>query len=168
MPDLTARAARITLLVLDNDGVLTDGRVYVGPEGERLKAYSLRDGHGIVLAREAGIEVAILTRESSPIVRQRAAKLKITHLIEGCLDKGAAIRALAQQLGRTAEETACMGDDVLDLDALRWAGLSACPADAEPEVVEAVDFVSTRPGGRGAVRDFIRMLLGARGAAGSR
>lgn len=162
MTDLKARAAQITLLVLDNDGVLTDGRVYVGPEGEALKAYSLRDGHGIVLAREAGIEVAILTRETSPIVRARAAKLKIAHLIEGCRDKGPALRDLAARLGRTAAQVAYMGDDEMDIEALRWAGLAACPGEAEPEVQAVCHFVARRPAGNGAVRELCNLLLRAR------
>jgi 3-deoxy-D-manno-octulosonate 8-phosphate phosphatase (KDO 8-P phosphatase) len=166
MASLTRRARRITLLVLDVDGVLTDGTVHVGPEGEMMKVFSLRDGHGIVLAREAGIEVAFLTREVGPFAKQRARKLKIEHLIEGCLDKGAAIRDLAARLGRSADQVAYVGDDVIDLEALAWAGLSACPADAEPEVREAVHFVTERPGGHGAVRDVVRLLLRARGAEG--
>ncbi len=165
MDDLTPRAARITLLVLDIDGVLTDGRVYVSPEGEALKAFSLRDGHGIVLAQEAGIEVAFLSRSVSPIAQRRAEKLKIEHIIEGCLDKGTALRDLAAHLGRAAEEVAFMGDDVIDIDAMRWAGVAACPADAEPEVREIADLITERPGGRGAVREFIRALLLARGAS---
>lgn len=167
-PDLLTRAAKVTLLVLDIDGVLTDGRVYVGPEGEMMKAFSMRDGHGIVMAREAGVEVALLTREAGPIAKQRAQKLRIAHLVEGCTDKGRAIRELAESLGRTAEQTAYAGDDVIDLDALAWAGLAACPADAEPEVRAICHFVAERPGGRGAVRDLVRLLLHARGAGAVR
>jgi 3-deoxy-D-manno-octulosonate 8-phosphate phosphatase (KDO 8-P phosphatase) len=167
MNDVMRRAAAVTLLVLDVDGVLTDGRVYVGPEGERLKVFSMRDGHGIVLARDAGIEIALMTREESPIVRQRAAKLKIEHVIEGSDDKGPAMIALAGRLGRSAEQVAYVGDDVIDLEPMRWAGFAACPADAEPEVREVAHLVATRPGGHGAVREIIRTLLLARGAGGS-
>jgi 3-deoxy-D-manno-octulosonate 8-phosphate phosphatase (KDO 8-P phosphatase) len=162
MDDLEQRAGKVTLLVLDVDGVLTDACVYVSPEGERLKRFSMRDGHGIVMCREAGIEVAMLTREDSPFVRQRAAKLKLEHVVSGCLDKGPAIRELAQSLGRTAEQTAYMGDDVIDLPALRWVSLAACPADAEPEVKDVCHFIAERPGGNGAVRDLCRLLLAHR------
>jgi 3-deoxy-D-manno-octulosonate 8-phosphate phosphatase (KDO 8-P phosphatase) len=162
MDDIREKAAPVTLLVLDVDGVLTDGRVCVGPEGEVLKVFSMRDGHGLWLVREAGIEVALLTREDSPFVRRRAEKLKIDHVVTGCLDKGPALRELAERMGRTREQVAYVGDDVIDLEALEWAGFAACPADAEEEIREIVDFIAERPGGHGAVRDICNLLLRSR------
>lgn len=162
--EVRARAARVTLLVLDVDGVLTDGRVHVGLDGEQMKVFSLRDGHGIVLAREAGIEIALLTRETSGFAHVRAEKLSIEHVVGGCLDKGPALAALAEKLGRTAEQVGYVGDDVIDIEPMRWAGFAACPSDAEPEVMEVAHFVSRREGGRGAVREIIRTMLLARGA----
>lgn len=164
MEDINTTAKRITLLVLDVDGVLTDGRVYVGPEGEALKVFSMRDGHGLWLAREEGIEVALLTREDSVFSRRRAEKLKIEHVFTGCLDKGDGIREVAEKLGRSLDEIAYVGDDVIDLPAMELVALSACPCDAEPEVIEFADFVAERPGGHGAVRDIVRFLLAARNA----
>jgi 3-deoxy-D-manno-octulosonate 8-phosphate phosphatase (KDO 8-P phosphatase) len=162
MDDIREKAAAVTLLVLDVDGVLTDGRVYVGPEGEALKVFSMRDGHGLWLVREAGIEVALLTREDSAFVRRRAEKLKIEHVITGSLDKRTALRELTERLGRTREQVAYVGDDVIDLEALEWAGFAACPADAEDEIREIADFIAERPGGHGAVRDICNLLLRSR------
>lgn len=151
---------KIRLLVMDVDGTLTDGQIYIGPDGEHMKAFHAQDGYAIAhILPELGIEPAIITGRSSRIVEKRAAELKITHLYQGVGDKLAKLKELAAQLGLEGERVAYIGDDVNDLDCIRWCGLTACPADAVPEVLEAVDYVCSREGGRGAVREFVSRFL---------
>lgn len=161
--ELRSAAARVKLLALDVDGVLTDGCVYVGPGGEVMKRFSVRDGHGIALLRQMGVEVALVTREDSPIVTARASKLSIGTTLLAVDDKRAALTDLALQHRLGPEEIGFMGDDLFDLDVMSWAGFSACPADAEPSVVEAAGLVCRRPGGSGAVREVAAFIIAARG-----
>ena len=150
---------KIKMLVMDVDGTLTDGHIYVGAEGEMMKAFHVQDGYGIAhILPRLGITPVIITGRSSKIVQKRAAELKISHLHQGIGDKLAKLQEVAQELGATAEEIAYIGDDVNDLDCIRWCGCTACPADAVPEVLTAVDYVCRRDGGRGAVREFIGKL----------
>ena len=154
---------KIKMLVMDVDGTLTDGHIYVGAEGEMMKAFHVQDGYGIAhILPQLGITPVIITGRSSRIVEKRAAELKISHLHQGIGDKLAKLQEVAAQLGATAEEIAYIGDDVNDLDCIRWCGCTACPADAVPEVLGAVDYVCKREGGRGAVREFIDSVLGVR------
>ena len=147
---------KIKILVMDVDGTLTDGHIYVGAEGEMMKAFHVQDGYGIAhILPRFGIIPVIITGRSSRIVEKRAAELKIAHLHQGIGDKLAKLQEVAAELGATAEEIAYIGDDVNDLDCIRWCGCTACPADAVPEVLEKVDYVCKRDGGRGAVREFI-------------
>ena len=152
---------RIKMLVMDVDGTLTDGHIYVGAEGEMMKAFHVQDGYGIAhILPQLGITPVIITGRSSQIVQKRAAELKITHLHQGIGDKLSKLREVAAELNVTAEEIAYIGDDVNDLDCIRWCGCTACPADAVPEVLAAVDYVCKRDGGRGAVREFIDDVIG--------
>lgn len=147
---------KIKALVMDVDGTLTDGRLYIGPEGETMKAFYAQDGYAIaLLLPERGITPVIITGRKSKIVEKRAAELKITHLYQGITDKLEKLKAVAAELGAEPEEIAYIGDDLNDLDCIRWCGLSACPADAVPELLPEVDYVCRRDGGRGAVREFI-------------
>jgi len=155
------RMAHIELLVLDCDGVLTDGQVLVDPLGNEVKRFSLRDGHGIALAREAGLEVAILTRFHSAVLSARAAKLGIETVVAST-DKGAAIREICEDLRIPLDHTAFMGDDVIDLPAMREVGLAVAVADAHPRVLARADLVTHAGGGQGAVRELIDMWLGYR------
>ena len=157
------RAARIQAVVFDVDGVLTDGGLWYGPTGEALKRFDVKDGHALVLARLTGLPTGILTARTSAMVDVRAAELKITHVFQGRREKGAGFLELAQTFGLAPDALAYMGDDVNDLPALSRCGLSGCPADAVPEVRAAVHFVSTCPGGRGAAREFIELILKATG-----
>ena len=151
---------KIKMLVMDVDGTLTDGHIYVSAEGEMMKAFHVQDGYGIAhILPQMGITPVIITGRSSRIVEKRAAELKISHLHQGISDKLAKLQEVAAQLGTTAEEIAYIGDDVNDLDCIRWCGCTACPADAVPEVLEAVDYVCKREGGRGAVREFIDSVV---------
>ena len=149
----------IKMLVMDVDGTLTDGCIYMGPQGEAMKAFHCQDGYAIAqILPGMGIMPVIITGRSSAIVANRAAELKIVHLYQGIGDKLAKLRAVAEELGINAEEVAYIGDDLNDLECLRYCGLTGCPADAVPEVRETVDFVSSRNGGRGAVREFVNFI----------
>lgn len=161
MIDADSRAARIRLMVLDVDGVLTDGRLYFGPQGEALKAFDVRDGHGIKLLMAGGIEVAILTARRSDIVTARMRELGVARVLQGQPDKRAALAALLAELGLAAEQCGYMGDDLPDLGALQLAGFAAAPADAAPEVLAAAHWVAPREGGRAAVRATAEFVLRA-------
>jgi 3-deoxy-D-manno-octulosonate 8-phosphate phosphatase (KDO 8-P phosphatase) len=154
------RAAKVKLLLLDVDGVLTDGRLYYGESGEAMKAFDVKDGHGIVLVRD---HVALGVISGRPgLARKRLEELRFQHMVFSQRDKLAGYATLAH-LGFADDEVAYMGDDVNDLGLLRRVGLSACPADARPEVRRAVHFVSSCGGGRGAVRELCDLLLDAKG-----
>ncbi|MFT3711289.1 MAG: HAD family hydrolase [Archangium sp.] len=155
------RASKIKAVVFDVDGVLTDGGLWYGPTGEAMKRFDVKDGHAMVLARLTQLPVALLTARNSPIVDVRAQELKLAKVFQGRREKGPAFEELAKELGFAPNELAYMGDDVNDLPALSRAGLSGCPADAVSEVREAVHFVSSRPGGHGAAREFIELVLRA-------
>ena len=150
---------RIRLLVTDVDGVLTDGGMYYSADGEIAKKFNTRDGMGLQLWREAGCAAAILTKEKSPSVAERARKLRIEHFFAGVTDKPRALRELIEQLELTPAEVAYVGDDVNDLEVMQSVGFAACPADAQPEVLAVSDFVCERRGGEGCVREVIRHLL---------
>lgn len=161
---LTARAAAITLLALDVDGVLTDGAIYYGNAGEELKAFNIKDGLGIKLLRDAGVQIAIITGRSSDIVARRAKELRIDEVVQGREDKRIALEELCQRRGLSLDECAYMGDDLPDLGAIRAAGLGMTVADGCARVREAAQWCSRYNGGAGAVREACEFLLEARGA----
>ncbi len=158
---LVARAARIRLVLLDVDGVLTDGRLFYGPEGEAFKAFDVRDGHGIVMLRDQ-VDFGVISGRPGRTSEARLRDLRFKHLVFGKRDKLDAYAQLAH-LGVPDEEVAYMGDDVNDVPLLRKVGLAACPADALPEVKEAAHFVARSPGGRGAVRELCDLIRRAKG-----
>jgi 3-deoxy-D-manno-octulosonate 8-phosphate phosphatase (KDO 8-P phosphatase) len=158
--ELLARAARVKLLLLDVDGVLTDGRLYYGPEGELMKAFDVKDGHGVVLVR-GHVELGVISGRPG-LARRRLEELRFQHLVFSQRDKLEGYAQLAH-LGIPDDEVAYMGDDVNDVPLLRRVGLAACPADAHPAVREAVHLVASAPGGRGAVRELCDLLLRAKG-----
>ena len=158
---LVARAARVRLVLLDVDGVLTDGRLCYGPDGELMKAFDVKDGHGIVMLRDR-VDFGVVSGRPGKASQRRLEELGFKHLVFGERDKLEGYAKLAH-LGFADAEVAYMGDDVNDVPLLRKVGLSACPADARPEVKEAVHFVARSPGGRGAVRELCDLLLEARG-----
>ena len=160
------RARDIRLLVLDVDGVMTDGRLHLTENGEEHKIFHSRDGHGIKLIQELGIDVAIITGRASEAVTRRARGLGIQHVVLGATDKGQAIEELSQLVGVPLEHVAAMGDDVLDLPMLNRAGLSATVSDAPTLIRHRVDWVSPLPGGSGAVRALIDTLIDVRGQWG--
>jgi len=159
-----ARASRIRLLVLDVDGVLTDGVLVYGPSGEEIKRFHVRDGLAVQIARRAGIEVAVVSGRASAAVTRRMSELGIVEVHQGIADKAAELRALLARLGIKAEETAVMGDDLPDLPVMKIAGLALAPSDATPEAKRAAGWVSRAPGGHGAVREAVEMLLRSRKA----
>ncbi|ROR29762.1 KdsC family phosphatase [Inmirania thermothiophila] len=161
--ELVRRAAGIRLLVLDVDGVLTDGRLYVDEAGRETKAFHVRDGHGIKLAHRAGIAVALVSGRRSGAVDARAAELGIGHVCAGVEDKAAALARLCRETGIDAAAAACVGDDVVDLPMMAAAGLAVAVADAHPAVLARAHWVTSRPGGAGAVREVCDLLLAARG-----
>ena len=164
--DAGERARALALMAFDVDGVLTDGRIYIGPAGEAMKAFDVRDGHGLVSLRKAGIVLAIVTGRRSEIVARRAAELGIAPdcVLQGVADKGAGLRALAQGHRFTLAQCGYMGDDVPDLTALRIAGLAATVPDAPAPLQPLAHFVASRNGGEGAARELADWILAERGA----
>ena len=161
------RAARIALVLTDNDGTLTDGRVYYSDRGEELKAYSLRDGMGVERLRQAGVQTAIITRETSRLVRRRAEKLSLPYLFTGVADKRSHLPLVLDATGLRLDQVAYLGDDVNDLgvmEVIAPAGLIAAPGDAMRSVTDVVHFVTESQGGHGAFREFAEWLLSLRGA----
>jgi len=149
----------IKLLITDVDGVLTDGGMYYGAEGELLKKFNTRDGMGSRLWIEAGRELIIVTGENSPSVARRAEKLRIPEVHFGISDKKTVVRALMAKRGLAAHQVAYIGDDVNDLEAMAEVGLVACPADARPAVQAVAQFVCKTKGGDGCLREFVDYLL---------
>ncbi len=155
-------AARIRLLVLDVDGVLTDGRLFISASGEEFKVFHVRDGSGLVALQKSGVTVAIISGRDSAAVNRRAAELGIRHVQQGVADKAAALAALHRETGVTAAETACIGDDTPDLPMMRKTALAIAVADAHPAAKAAAHWVTTAGGGHGAVREACDLLLSAR------
>ncbi|MCY1036289.1 HAD hydrolase family protein [Corallococcus sp. BB11-1] len=161
--ELTSRASRVRLLVFDVDGVLTDGGLYYGDGGEVMKRFNVKDGHALVMARLVGLPAAILTARTSRIVEARGRELGLAAVFQGRKEKGPALEELLAQLQVSPEACAYMGDDLNDLDPMSLAGLSACPADAVPEVRQEAHFVTQNVGGHGAARELVELCLRASG-----
>ena len=161
---MEGQLAKIKLLLLDVDGVLTDGRIIYDGQGNELKAFDVKDGHGLKMVQRAGIQVGIITGRSSEVVRRRAAELGIEILYQGVLQKLNPYREILDQHGLTDRQVAYVGDDIVDLPILQRVGFSATVADAVPDVFPLVDYVATRSGGRGAVREICDLLLRATGS----
>ena len=157
------RAARVRLVVLDVDGVLTDGRLYYGPDGEALKVFDVRDGHGVKMLLARGIDVAILSARASAIVEHRARELGITRVLQGRGDKAAAFRELLIEARLDADDAAFIGDDLPDLPVLRSAGFAMTVEDARDEVKRAAHWIAPCAGGRAAVRACAEFILRAQG-----
>ena len=153
---------RVRMLVLDVDGVLTDGSLFYGARGETLKVFHVRDGHGIKQVAADGVTVAIISGRKSPAVTRRARELGIRHVTQGAKDKFGALTRLAKARAIPLEQCACVGDDSPDVPMLQAAGLAIAVADAHRDAVAVADLVTTCPGGRGAVREVCDWLLDAR------
>lgn len=155
------KAGKIRCIILDVDGVMTDGSITYDSNGVESKSFHVRDGHGIKLAVRAGIRFAVITGRESSIVNLRAKELGIENVYQGAKRKMEAYDKLLNKLNLSDEEIAFIGDDLIDLPILRRVGLSAVVADADLETRAQVDLVLTQPGGRGAVREFIEIILKA-------
>jgi 3-deoxy-D-manno-octulosonate 8-phosphate phosphatase (KDO 8-P phosphatase) len=153
---------RVQMLVLDVDGVLTDGRLFYGARGEALKAFHVRDGHGIKQLATAGITVAIISGRKSAQVARRARELGIRHVTQGATDKLAALTRLTKARALSFEQCACVGDDTPDAPMLQAAGVAIAVADAHRDALAVADLVTSRAGGQGAVREVCDWLLDAR------
>ena len=151
--------ADIRLLVMDVDGVMTDGKITYTSDGQELKSFNIKDGLGIKRAQASGIETAIITGRKSPMVAQRARELGIAHLVQGREDKLAALSDLVDQMNLSLDQVAYIGDDLPDLTAIESVKLGACPADAATEVKSKANWVSTRSGGDGCVRELCDLLV---------
>jgi 3-deoxy-D-manno-octulosonate 8-phosphate phosphatase (KDO 8-P phosphatase) len=154
-----AKAKKIKLLLLDVDGVMTDGRIMLDNQGNETKAFHVRDGHGIKLAQKAGITVGIITGRSAEVVSVRARELGITEVHQGAHDKIIVYESVLSKYGLRDEQVAYIGDDVVDLSVLKRVGLAAAVADADPAVKPHVDVLTRAEGGRGAVREVINLIL---------
>lgn len=153
----------IKLLLLDVDGVLTDGSILVHPDGTESKQFNIKDGAGIVWAQRAGLSIGLLSARAADATAVRAAQLGIAIVSQGIADKLSGYEAILEKAGLTDQQVGYMGDDLPDLPVLKRAGFSAAPADAAPEVLAAVQWISASGGGRGAVRECIEHLLRAKG-----
>ncbi len=159
MDTLIERAADIRLLVLDVDGVLTDGRLYFTARGEEMKCFHVRDGAGIVQLLRGGLQVAVISGRDSRAVERRMGELGVTWIRQGVEDKLTALRELLDILGLTIQNVACMGDDCADLPLLETARLAISVPDAHPSAKSRAHFVTQAPGGQGAVREACDLIL---------
>ncbi len=156
-------ARNIKLLIFDVDGVLTDGSLFLGDDGQEYKAFNSLDGHGIKMLKNSGVEIAIITGRSSKVVTLRAGNLGISHLYQGVHDKLVAFHQLTTELGLRLEQCAFMGDDVVDLPAMRRCGLAVTVPQAPELVKRHAHFVTQREGGYGAARELCELIMQAQG-----
>lgn len=157
------RAKQVQLLLLDVDGVLTDGSLVYSSDGVEAKCFNTQDGLGLRLLQDSGVAVGIITARTSPMVERRARELGIAHLFQGHADKLAAYESILKQTGLRPPQTAYMGDDLMDLPILNRVGLAAAPANAVVEVLQRVHYTTERSGGFGAVREVCDLILESQG-----
>ncbi len=160
MPEIAPEAlSTIKAIAMDVDGVLTDGGVWWGPNGEEWKRFHFADIMGLSLARKSGMVIALISGEDSPLIDRLASKLGIGDVHKNCKDKAGALRAFSEHHGLQLQDICFIGDDVNDLSALSIVGLSACPADARPSIRKHCQVVTKLGGGNGAVREVVDILL---------
>ena len=163
MQDILTKAARIRLVIFDVDGVLTDGSLFLGDDGQEYKAFNSRDGHGMKMLQSNGVTIAIITGRSSQVVSHRMASLGIEHVYQGARDKAPAYAELRDKLGLDDSQVAYVGDDVVDLPVMRQVGLAIAVQDAHELVKKHAHWQTPSHGGRGAARDVCELLLEAQG-----
>ncbi len=163
MQDILEKAATIKLVVFDVDGVLTDGSLFLGDDGQEYKAFHSRDGHGMKMLQASGVDIAIITGRTSRVVQHRMDNLGIRHIYQGQLDKLPAFEELLQKLDITPDHAAYVGDDVVDLPVMRRAGLAVAVQDAHPLVKEHAHWCTPTGGGRGAARDLCELVMRTQG-----
>jgi len=166
MQDILERAARVRLVIFDVDGVLTDGSLYLGDDGNEYKAFNARDGHGMVLLQETGVRLAVISGRSSPVVRIRMEGLGVAHVYQGQRDKLVAYADLKETLGVSDAQIAYVGDDVIDLPVMRRVGLAIAVGDAHALVQRHAHWCTNAPGGRGAAREVCELVMSAQGTLG--
>ena len=162
MEELKQKAVQIKLIAFDVDGVLTNGEIIYTDGGQEIKVFDAKDGQGIVMLNKSGMTTAVITARNTPIVNKRAQELGITHVYQGAKNKIIAMQELMDTYKLDFSEIAYVGDDIPDICILEKAGLACCPADAVDEVKAICNFISTRPGGRGAVREIANFILASR------
>ena len=163
MEHITELARNIRLVIFDIDGVLTNGSLFFDNRGEEYKAFNSRDGHGLRMLMECGLEAAIITGRQSRLVEHRMHDLGISRVYQGFRDKRPAFETLQQETGLQRQQIAYLGDDVIDLPVMKQVGMAMAVADAHPFVIQHADYVTQRPGGQGAAREAIEFLLEAQG-----
>ncbi len=163
MQDILTKAARIRLVIFDVDGVLTDGSLFLGDDGQEYKAFNSRDGHGMKMLQSNGVTIAIITGRSSQVVSHRMASLGIEHVYQGARDKAPAYTELRDKLGLDDSQVAYVGDDVVDLPVMRKVGLAIAVQDAHELVKKHAHWQTPNRGGRGAARDVCELLMEAQG-----
>ena len=163
MQDILERAAPIRLVIFDVDGVLTDGSLFLGDDGQEYKAFNSRDGHGMVTLQTTGVALAVITGRSSEVVRIRMESLGVSHVYQGRREKLPAFEELQAHLGLAPEQIAYVGDDVVDLPVMRRVGLAIAVADAHPLVMEHAHWTTRLGGGRGAAREVCELIMQAQG-----
>jgi 3-deoxy-D-manno-octulosonate 8-phosphate phosphatase (KDO 8-P phosphatase) len=161
--NIIEKLKKIKMLVLDVDGVMTDGKIIMDGEGRELKNFNVRDGHGLVMIQRYGIGVAILTGRTSAVVDYRARDLKITEVYQGALNKKEVFAEILKKNRLTTDQIAYVGDDIVDIPVLKMVGFSATVADALEVVKKVVDYVTANRGGKGAIREICEMMLMAQG-----
>jgi 3-deoxy-D-manno-octulosonate 8-phosphate phosphatase (KDO 8-P phosphatase) len=161
--DIDARARRIKILLMDCDGVLTDGRLWLMADGDEQKTFHARDGQGISLFQRAGMKTGIITGRTSSAVERRAQDLKMSYVRQQAKDKIKALDEILAEAGVSADECAYLGDDVADIPVMRRIGLAVAVADAVPETKQAAHYVTELKGGDGAVREVCDLILKAQG-----
>lgn len=153
---------RIKLFAMDVDGILTDGSLYVSSSGEEMKRFSIVDGLGLAMLREAGVILAWISGRASEATTHRAVELKIAHLVQGQRDKISALKSLMDELQLVSDEVVYMGDDIIDAPAIAHAGIGVTVPEGQAAAREAADYITERPGGHGAVREICNLILLAR------
>lgn len=157
------KAKKIKLILMDVDGTLTDGSIFILPDGEEIKAFNVRDGMGILMARQAGLKTGVISGKTSRTLIHRAKRLHMDEVHEGIQDKKAILDEILSRNGLSSQEVAYIGDDLGDLEVMKSVGLAAAVADAHPLVKESCHYICRQEGGRGAVREFIEFILTAQG-----
>jgi 3-deoxy-D-manno-octulosonate 8-phosphate phosphatase (KDO 8-P phosphatase) len=158
------RAAEVELVAFDVDGVLTDGGLYIGDNGVEYKAFYSRDGHGMRMLLDSGVQIGVITGRRSQLVADRMVSLGVEHIYQGCREKGPGFESLLRDTGLKSGQVAFVGDDVMDLPAMSRAGLAIAVADAHPLVIERAHWKTQSPGGRGAVREVCELVMRAKGS----
>ncbi len=163
MQDIIKKATKVRLAIFDVDGVLTDGSLFLGDDGQEYKAFNSRDGHGMKMLQATGVEIGIITGRTSKVVETRMAGLGIRHLYQGQQEKLPAFKELLQKLSLTPEQVAYVGDDVVDLPILIRVGLAIAVQDAHNLVKQHSHWTTPNPGGRAAARDVCELIMQAQG-----